>query len=74
MVDTSGRALTQLGWKPFFSEQVAAEDSLRAQPVRVMSVHRGRVTVLGEEYEGSIPSMFPARPDRRIAQPSATGC
>jgi len=48
--------LAYLGWKPFFSEQVSDEEHVAGQPVRVMSVHRGRVTVLGEGFEGSISS------------------
>ena len=51
-------SLTQLGWKPFFSKQVSAEEDGGRQPVRVMSVHRGMVNVLGEGFEASIlPSM-----------------
>ncbi len=52
--------LGQLGWKPFFSEQVTAEEQRACQPVRVMSVHRGMVTVLGEALEDSIASSLPA--------------
>ena len=33
-------ALAQLGWKPFFSEQLSAAEDGRYQPVRVMSVHQ----------------------------------
>jgi ribosome biogenesis GTPase len=51
--------LPQLGWKPFFSEQVSAEEGRRCQPVRVMSVHRGMVTVVGEGLEDSISSRLP---------------
>jgi ribosome biogenesis GTPase len=53
-------SLAQLGWKPFFSEQVSAEQSRSCLPVRVMSVHRGRVTVSGAEGEESISSRMPA--------------
>lgn len=53
---TPDTTLAQLGWKPFFSEQLSAEQSRNCQPVRVMSVHRGRVTVSGEGFEGSISS------------------
>jgi ribosome biogenesis GTPase len=51
--------LSQLGWKPFFSSQVSAEEHRRCHPVRVMSVHRGMVTVLGEGVEDSILSSLP---------------
>jgi ribosome biogenesis GTPase len=51
--------LFQLGWKPFFSRQLSPEEALRCQPVRVMSVHRGMVTVAGEGFEDSISSTLP---------------
>lgn len=60
-METSDSTLAQLGWKPFFSEQVSSEQSHTCQPVRVMSVHRGRVTVSGEGFEGSISSKAPVR-------------
>jgi ribosome biogenesis GTPase len=50
--------LGELGWRSFFSEQVSAEEGCDCQPVRVMSVHRGRVTVSGEGVEDSISSSF----------------
>jgi ribosome biogenesis GTPase len=53
--------LRQLGWKPFFSKQVSAEENRRCQPVRVMAVHRGMVTVLGEALESSISSVLPVQ-------------
>lgn len=61
VMESSDSALVQLGWRPFFSEQVSAEQSRDCQPVRVMSVHRGRVTVSGEGYEDSISSSFSAQ-------------
>src|SRR5687768_15850755 len=51
--------LLQLGWKTFFHNQVSAEEDRRCQPVRVMSVHRGMVTVAGEGLEDSISSSVP---------------
>ena len=57
---TSHPDLAQLGWRSFFSEQVAAGQSQNCQPARVMSVHRGRVTVSGEGIEDSISSILPA--------------
>ncbi len=51
--------LLQLGWKHFFSTQVSAEEEGRCQPVRVMSVHRGMVTVQGDGLEDSISSSLP---------------
>jgi ribosome biogenesis GTPase len=51
--------LAQLGWRSFFSEQLSAEQTRSCEPVRVMSVHRGRVTVSGEGFEDSISSSLP---------------
>lgn len=59
MTEAPDHTLGQLGWKPFFSEQVSAEETRSCQPVRVMSVHRGRVTVSGEDFEDSISSSLP---------------
>lgn len=61
MIDRIDPTLAQLGWKSFFSEQVSAQESYTFRPVRVMSVHRGRVTVSGEAYEASISSTLPAQ-------------
>ena len=74
MTETPSLTLAQLGCKPFFSEQVTGEESRDRQPVRVMSVHRQRVTVSDEVFEDSISSSSPARGDRRTDPPSATGC
>ncbi len=51
-------ALAQLGWTSHFSNQLNDEDC-RYQPARVMSVHRGMVTVIGEGAEESISSILP---------------
>ena len=58
-METDRSFLRQLGWTPFFSEQVSVEEEGRCQPVRVMSVHRGMVTVLGDGFEDSISSGLP---------------
>jgi ribosome biogenesis GTPase len=55
-MDARNSSLAQLGWKRFFSEQLSDEEDRACLPVRVMSVHRGAVTVLGEGIDGSIPS------------------
>ena len=59
--------LSELGWKPFFARQVSADEKRRCRPVRVMSVHRGMVTVLGEGLEESLSSSLaaPAGPEDR---------
>jgi ribosome biogenesis GTPase len=61
MTDTRSLTLAQLGWKPSFSEQITAEEGRDCRPVRVMSVHRGRVTVSGEDLEESVSSSLPAQ-------------
>ena len=68
-------SLAQLGWKPFFSKQVSAEEYARNQPVRVMAVHRGMVNVAGEGFEDfNIVQLFPRRRGRKTDLPWATGC
>ena len=61
VVVPSDLTLAQLGWRPFFAKQVFAEQDQSCQPVRVMSVHRGRVTVSGEGIEDSISSCLPVQ-------------
>jgi ribosome biogenesis GTPase len=61
MMERLDTSLPQLGWKPFFAEQVSAEQSQNCQPVRVMSVHRGRVIVSGEGIEDTISSSLPVQ-------------
>jgi ribosome biogenesis GTPase len=58
-MEAQNSTLLQLGWKPFFGEQVSADEDRLCQPVRVMSVHRGMVTVAGDGIEDSISSSLP---------------
>jgi ribosome biogenesis GTPase len=58
-VTNPGPSLAQLGWRPVFGAQLSAAERDDCEPVRVMSVHRGRVTVLGEVREESISSSVP---------------
>lgn len=39
--------LEDLGWKPFFSDQMTDDDARLSRPVRVMAVHRGKIAVAG---------------------------
>ena len=39
--------LATLGWRAYFSEQVTSEEAQQCRPVRVMSVHRGKIAVAG---------------------------
>ncbi len=59
--------LLQLGWKPFFSEQVSVAEDCRCQPVRVIAVHRGMVIVSGEGIDATISSRLtvPKGPEDR---------
>jgi ribosome biogenesis GTPase / thiamine phosphate phosphatase len=59
--------LAELGWKPFFSTQAPVGDDPARRAVRVMAVHRGFVEVLGEDFEGMIPSVLsdPQGPEDR---------
>lgn len=52
--------LVQLGWKLFFAAQITQAESREYTPVRVMSVHRGMVTVCGDRGEESISSILAA--------------
>ncbi|WP_156841480.1 ribosome small subunit-dependent GTPase A [Novosphingobium aquimarinum] len=58
-MEASNLTLSELGWTPFFSAQLAAEESRRYCPVRVMAVHRGMVDVQGEAIDTSITSVLP---------------
>ncbi|MCU6454378.1 ribosome small subunit-dependent GTPase A [Sphingomonas sp. A2-49] len=60
MSDAATRVLADLGWKPVFARQVTSGEARDGLPVRVLSVHRGRVTVAGADGEESIPSRMPA--------------
>ncbi len=51
-------SLRELGWKAFFSSQLSAEDDRKCLPVRVVSVHRGMVNVLGDQLDASISSIL----------------
>ncbi|MFC3174047.1 ribosome small subunit-dependent GTPase A [Novosphingobium bradum] len=51
--------LAELGWTPFFSAQVSAEEARNCRPVRVMAVHRGMIAVAGAGLERMIPSRLP---------------
>jgi ribosome biogenesis GTPase len=51
--------LPELGWTPFFSGQLSPEEADSLEPVRVMSVHRGMVTVAGNGFHDSISSSVP---------------
>lgn len=66
-MDALNPTLVQLGWKPFFGKQVSAAENRRYAAVRVMSVHRGMVTVSGDGIDDSISSILaePKGPEDR---------
>lgn len=59
-MDLAEITLNDLGWRPFFSDQISAEEAKVCQPVRVMAVYRGLVNVAGDGFEGLISSRLPA--------------
>ncbi|MEW9853583.1 ribosome small subunit-dependent GTPase A [Novosphingobium sp. M1R2S20] len=68
-MEASNLTLAELGWRPFFSNQVSAEESRWCCPVRVMAVHRGMVAIQGEGIDTSISSVLatPGGPEDRPA-------
>lgn len=47
--------LVRLGWRPFFSAQLDADELLATPPVRVTEVHRSSVQVMGDGISESLP-------------------
>ncbi|WP_425473989.1 ribosome small subunit-dependent GTPase A [Sphingomonas montanisoli] len=39
--------LEDLGWKPYFSDQLTGEEVQQCDPFRVMAVHRGKIAIAG---------------------------
>ncbi|MGZ0190680.1 MAG: ribosome small subunit-dependent GTPase A [Alphaproteobacteria bacterium] len=48
--------LNELGWRPFFAEQLDSIETETNIPVRVVAVHRGSLDVIGVELEKTIPA------------------
>lgn len=57
--EISHLTLAELGWQDFFGRLVSAEEDRTCVPVRVASVHRGMVSVLGVELDASVSSVIP---------------
>ena len=51
--------LIELGWKPFFSEQLLPEECSHLQPVRALAIHRGTVAVAGAGIDRLISPGLP---------------
>jgi len=55
--------LDDLGWKPYFSDQVSSEEAAQYHPVRVMAVHRGKIAIAGAGSRGFVsPNISGADP------------
>ncbi|KDM91468.1 ribosome small subunit-dependent GTPase A [Photobacterium galatheae] len=54
-------ALQELGWKPFFQQQLSLQEWEVNQPARVSAVHKSRIEVLTEHGQLSIATL-PAMP------------
>lgn len=52
-------SLAELGWTPYFASQFTPSASPDERAVRVMAVHRGHVTIAGEDIDTTIPSHLP---------------
>jgi ribosome biogenesis GTPase len=61
-MDTAAPTLAELGWTPFFSAQMSAHEDGELRPARVMSVHRGMISILGGGLDGMIASNLPGTP------------
>lgn len=55
--------LTDLGWRPVFQAQTADDDLAALAPVRVMAVHRGRISVAGEDGAEDVHPHIPGAED-----------
>lgn len=62
MTEQSSR-LSELGWTPFFSSQLSADDEAKLRPFRVMAVHRGMIAVAGAVSDRLIPPHIAQAPD-----------
>ncbi|WP_275789080.1 ribosome small subunit-dependent GTPase A [Pararhizobium gei] len=54
-VSTPSRDLFDLGWRPFFSQQIDADEFGLFKICRVTAVHRSVLHVLGVDNEGTVP-------------------
>ncbi|WP_330959528.1 ribosome small subunit-dependent GTPase A [Photobacterium sp. 53610] len=54
-------ALQELGWKPYFQQQLSLQEWETCKPARVSAVHKSRIDVLTEQGLLSLP-MLPAMP------------
>lgn len=52
-------SLTDLGWRPFFANQLSTDEAERCIPVRIMAVYRGLITIAGDGPDRLIASRIP---------------
>ena len=49
--------IDQLGWQPFFAQQISVDDLTSTPPVRVTQVHRSGFHVVGNDHDLMIPPL-----------------
>ncbi len=52
--------IEQLGWQPFFAQQISADDLAQTPPARVVEVHRNALHVVGDDIDQTIPPRLEA--------------
>lgn len=58
MPDSALPDLVELGWRPFFQDQVNPDVIPGGRMVRVVAVHRGSLRVAGDRFETTIPPYY----------------
>jgi ribosome biogenesis GTPase len=56
---TEAQDLMELGWRPFFRDQLSPEEHSHFQPVRVMAIYRGKVALSGAGFEQLVVPKVP---------------
>jgi len=62
---TTSFSLSQLGWKPFFQQQLSLDEWEHCKPVRVSAVHRSTVELLTEQGSQTLP-VLPGLPELTV--------
>ena len=55
--------LSELGWRPFFQQQLDLDEIETTRPARVVAVHRNRLQLIGEDTEVAIPPTNSIEPE-----------
>ena len=63
-------SLADLGWQPYFQQQLTHVELEACQPVRVMAVSRGELTIHGSDGEFRLPISRQWLPDDEAARPT----